>query len=236
MAQPKASNEGSNGKLIDTWIYEFPALVQHSDDDEGAPRHTVAAKKVPVELRLIKRFTGSTPPLATGEVEFLVVVKDTEDIKFRGTDIEALRVALWDQLDERYKTQWHEYFLVQVTPEAFYDGIGTGLAFGYSNVEKGIAWDGTLLLRQRRWGGETEIKPWPGEFRDKNGKVLACIPATTQNRKSLEEFRARIDVLRKRLADYLRPDQIMQTLANLSQNMLLPPTPDVEDEPSEDEE
>ena len=65
-------------------------------------------------------------------------------------------------------------------------------------------------------------KPWPGEFTDKNGKVVACIVASTENTKALEEFAERVNALRKKLADLLKPDNITLTLMNLSSNSLLP--------------
>jgi hypothetical protein len=130
---------------------------------------------------------------------------------------------MWDLLSDKYRTKWETYYLVEIKPEHVYEGIGTGFTFGWDEVEKGVAWDGSLLLRQHRNYGGTVISPWPGEFRDKNGKVMACIPGTPENLRALREFRDRIDALREKLADFLRPDVIQQTLSNLSGNNLLPP-------------
>lgn len=236
MARQKSSNEGSGGKLLDTWIYEYQGLTEYGNGPEGETRKSVEAKKVEVELRLIKKFADSAePPLATKEVSFVVVCKEA-DIKLAGTDIEALRTAMWEKLGKRYEVKWERYYLVRIRPESPYEGIGTGFTFSYDWVEKGTAWDGTLLLRERqRFRGGDRISPWPGTFRDKNGQVMACIPETPENTKALKEFRERIDALRELLAGFLRPEQIMHTLANLNGNSLLPaPASKSEDEtPSE---
>jgi hypothetical protein len=42
------------------------------------------------------------------------------------------------------------------------------------------------------------------------------------NREALEEFGKRIDALRERLADYLKPQHIMKTLTGLNGLALLP--------------
>lgn len=223
MAKPKSSNEGSDGKLIDTWHYEYQGLSQQEDgDDQDNDLHRfVEPKKVAIDLRLIKHFEGDTPPLAVKTVEFLLICKEL-NIRLRGTGIEQLRAAMWDRLDERFKTKWERYYLVEISASAYYEGIGTGLAFGYRHVDRGVAWDGTLLLREYRSHRGDVIEPWPGEFKDKQGRVIACIPATTMNREGLDEFRQRIDALRDKLASFLRPEEIMKTLANLSNNSLLP--------------
>ena len=225
MAQQKSSNEGSGGKLLDTWIYEYEGILHTEvEEDDGSPRPApqVVGKKVVVELRLIKKFTDSDkPPLATKEVWFRVVCKEA-GIKLEGTDVEILRKTMFGQLDKKYEVLWEDYFLVTIKPEHPYDGQGTGLMFSYERVEKGIAWDGTLLIRERRWAHDATISPWPGEFKDKDGKFVACIPASTENRKAVQEFAERIDLLRGQLADCLRPNNIMKTLTGMSNLALLP--------------
>ena len=235
MAKQRSSNEGSGGKLLDTWIYEYKGITEYDNGPEGETRKTVESKKVEVELRLIKKFSDSAqPPLATKEASLTVVCKEA-DIKLTGTDVEALRVAMWAKLDKRYEVKWERYYLVRIEPATSYEGISNGLTFSYDWVEKGIAWDGTLLLKERpRFSNGDRISPWPGTFKDKNGKVMACIPETEANTKALREFRDRIDALRERLAAFLKPDVILNTLAELSTNKLLPP-PEEKNDGDEDE-
>jgi len=225
MARQKSSNEGSGGKLIDTWIYEYKGIqekVPAGADEDAKPRQTVEDKKVEIELRIIKQFADSdTPPLATKEVYFRVVCKEA-DIILEGPDIEALRCAMWEKLDKKFEVQWFNYFLVEIRPERPYEGIGTGFVFSWKNIEKGIAWDGTELLRERVYGGKSRISPWPKLFRDRSGTVLACIPDNKQNSAALREFRDRIDLLFLKLREFVKPEAIMQTLAGISTSNLLP--------------
>lgn len=223
MAKQRSSNEGSGGKLLDTWIYEYKGIAEYENGPDGETRKQVEAKKVEVELRLIKKFADSAePPLATKEVSFVVVCKEA-DIKLFGSDVEVLRTAMWEKLDSRYEVKWERYYLVRVEPMNPFEGIGAGFTFGYDWVEKGTAWDGTILLKERpRYGSGDRISPWPGEFRDKRGRVMACIPHTEANTRALREFSDRINTLREMLAGFLKPDQIVATLANLAQSNFLP--------------
>jgi hypothetical protein len=138
---------------------------------------------------------------------------------------------MWEHLDKKYEVKWESFFLVRVSPGVIYEGLGTGINFSRQRVEKGTAWDGTLLLRHSD-GLRRSIDVWPGEFRDKRGVVIACIPASRANDAALDEFGLRIDALRKRLADFFRPERIMHTLENLNsaQAALPPPPPPPPDE------
>jgi hypothetical protein len=213
----------AKGKLVDTWIYEYKGIADPVDPDaeEQPPQH-VEAKKVSIELRLIKNYADSEkPPLATKDVTFQVTCKEA-DIDLWGSDIEALRCAVWGLLDKRFEVKWETYYLVEVQPSNPYEGIGTGLTFGYDTVEKGTAWDGTLLLKRYvRYGSRTEILPWPERFRTKAGKTIATIPATDKNRAAMKEFRDRIDELRDKLAAFLKPENIERTIEQLSHAQFL---------------
>lgn len=99
------------------------------------------------------------------------------------------------------------------------------MEFSYERVEKGVTWDGKELLRQRDWRADVVVKPWPGRFEDRNGRVIACIEVTDHNTAALEEFTRRIHELRRRLSDTLKPENIGHTLATLSSLALLPPAP-----------
>jgi hypothetical protein len=217
MAKPKSSDAGSGGKLIDTWYYEYEGIEETHEDESS--QH-VKPKKVAIEVRILKKFEGEAPPLATKSVIFTV---SGENFKHAGTDIELLRLAMWADLDAKFAVKWEDYFLVRIDHSHPYQGQGTGMHFSYETVEKGTAWDGTLLLRQRDWARDLVIKPWPGEFTDKHGNVMACIIDSPENRKSLEEFSSRIDGIRDRLAEFLKPSEIMKTFASMNGSFLLPP-------------
>lgn len=216
-----AQNNGK-GTLVDTLHYRFVGLeieggrlTAEADEQVDPASCRVASKTVPVEVRLIKHFNreaeGSNRPV--DRVEFALSCKNPE-FRIKGPDIEILRRAVWDHLDSELRVHWEHYYLVQVEPEIVYRGRGCGMSFIYRNVERGVAHDGTLLLREYR-GHEHVITAWPGEFRDERNKLMACIPATDANTAALEEFAKMIDEMRKRLAQFFRPEQIMRTLQNL---------------------
>lgn len=221
----------ADGVLVDTWHYDavnVPSGAGERPDDESDAVE-VATRKVAIELRLVKGFAGAKPPLAVSDVKFLLVCKEI-GFRVQGTDIEALKVAMWDKLDERFKVKWERWLLVRVDRHDPYEGYGAGLVFSVQHVERGTAFDGTHILRERRrYDREYAISPWPEQFKEKNGRTLACIPDTPQNAQALEEFSGRIHALRKHLAEFVKPDRIMQTLANINDHIrmaALPAPPD----------
>lgn len=90
---PKARSQ-SNGKLVDTWWYEYTGVpVKQDGEPEAKPI------KVAVKLYIVKKFKGDTPPLATKEVWFELVCENPE-FNLKGPDVEALRAVMWGELDK----------------------------------------------------------------------------------------------------------------------------------------
>jgi hypothetical protein len=238
-------------RVIDTWIYkvkdvefETREYVEPEDGDHGKDERSeseryemkkqrVKNKIVTMQVELHKKTTHSEePPHPTQDVHFEVYCKEL-DLRMNGTDIEALRAAVWAHLDKKFGIKWEYYYLVKVEKQRAWRADGTGMVFNYDGVWKGTTWDGKLLLKQYD-GGHYVIKVWPGEFTDEHDKVIACIPADEMNKTALKEFTRRIDVLREKLADFLRPENIVATLTNMSALALLPPAPP--GEPKDNEE
>jgi len=227
-------------KVIDTWFYKVKDVEfqdeEYVNEDDREPdgkkykevKTRVRNKTVKVELRMEKTTKQSSEaphPLDTVSLE---VYCPELGQKLVGTDIEALRAGMWAMLDKKFEIKWERYYLVEVQREHPYSASGCGLMFSYKDIHKGTTWDGKHLMKIWRGGmhgNGDRIEPWPGEFTNKAGKVIACIPDNDMNRAALEEFSNRIDELRKRLADFLTPERIMQTLANLAGVALLPPVP-----------
>ncbi len=211
----------TQGKLVDTWVYAYRGVEQADDvDGDDSKKKLVTDQRVELRVYMVKEQTAlRSPPHLTAGVLFRV---DCENPKFQltGTDVELLRKDAFARCDDRFKTRWTPYYLVEVRPEHPYQGLGSGLCFSYRQIEKGIAWDGTELLKDRDWNArryEDKIEAWPGDFTDKQGKVIACIPNTPANDAALEEFAKRIVKLRESIASLLEPKVIMQTLTHLSQ-------------------
>ena len=212
----------ATGKLVDTWYYTCPDVTPATNVDPDHPRPTpVKSAKVPIQVRIVKNFHDDGPPQSPRSVVFELSAQ-TPEIQLSGTDIDALRAALWDKLDAHYAIRWEAWYLVDLIKESPYDGSGTGLTFQYQRVEKGLAWDGTVLMRQHRHTAREQVSFWPNEFRNDRGRLIACIPGTPTNDAALEEFTRCIDELRKRLGQFLTPTTIQDTLLNLGSNPLLP--------------
>ncbi|MBG6083086.1 hypothetical protein [Rubrivivax gelatinosus] len=231
----RTRNNGRDGALIDTWYWKYQGVdsdlsahlkgeERDLEDDGNGPRQDrrpqlVKEQVVKIEVRLLKELADEQVPRTVRAVEFAVVCPAL-GIRLQGTDIEALRVALWSKLESIHAIRWERWYLVQISPASSYVGdIETGFCLSESTIYRGVARDGTALMRERPRGrnyAEWRYGLWPGEYQDRNGHVMACIPATEANERSLEEFRARIRELRCRLSELVRPEVILQTLANLS--------------------
>lgn len=231
-------------KLIDTWTYKVKDVEletlewqEPEDGDYTRPdersfedkykrgKKRIKNKLVTVNVYLVKRTRQSEEPPHPLDMVNAKVTCPELGLKMEGTDIVALKDAMWACLDKKFEINWERFYQVQVNKTRVYCGDdGTGLEIVYADVYRGTTWDGKLLLK--RWRGhEYKIDVWPGAFKDEQGKVMACIPATDENREALKEFCRRTDTLRGMLADFLRPDVIQQNLARLASCALLPPAP-----------
>lgn len=230
MARAKPSQSSGMGTKVDTLWYDIEQLVgeDRSDDDEGADRRKVVNRKVNIDLYMTKKFNtldDRPPPAETVDLAFTLFCEEL-DIKVRGSDIGVMLKDMRAQLDHRFKIKWVNYFIVRVGPTRNYDGgMGTGLQFSYDTVERGVALDGSVLLRRfNRWGGLHSntwiIEPWPKDVKE-NGKLVATIIATDENRAKLELFQEKIDLLRKALAAMVTPERLEETLLNASRDEFL---------------
>ena len=238
------------GKLIDTWTYKVkdieldtmewqePEDGNHMKDERPSDekykrgKRRIKNKLVTVNVYMIKRTEQSEEaPHPLRDATLLVRCPELE-IKIEGTDIVALKDAMWSMLDEKYEIKWERYYQVQVQ-KGYIHGDGTGMDIVYDDVYKGTTWDGKHLIK--RWRGhEFKIDVWPGAFKDDNGKVMACIEATDENLTAVKEFCRRVDLLREKLAEFLKPDVIQQNLAQMASMALLPPVPkEIEEETDE---
>lgn len=237
----RKSNNG-NGLLIDTWHWKYPGVESElaaglrGEKDEDDPLDDATQKDkvllvkdqvVPIEVRILKNYDDGALPRKVNAVEFEVSCKQL-GIFVSGTDIEVLRQAVWSRLEKEFHIKWETYYLVQIASARSYVGdYETGFALSQNTIYRGVAKDGTILMRETDRGrtySNWKYKPWPGEYQDKGGHVIACIPATEENDRAMKEFRARILELQKRLSHLVKPANIYQTLADLSKAGLPSPT------------
>lgn len=236
-------------RVIDSWVYKVKDVeverldyVEEGERDGTETQFTesesnrykerkerIVNKTVTVEVRLCKRTVQSEEPPHPLESARLEVYCKELDIKLEGTDVEALREAMWSKLDKKFEITWETYYLVTLRHQRPYTGRGTGLELCYEHISKGTTWDGNCLLR--KWcGSEEQIKPWPGSFKDRDGNVIACIKETDANEDAMKEFCRRIDLMREKLQEFLMPENIQATLNNMAGLTLLPPAGPKEEE------
>jgi hypothetical protein len=235
-------SDNGQGLLIDRWHWKYKGveseLAAHARGEADIageplkeapdePPKLVKDQVLEIEVRMLKNFEDGQLPRALNSTEFRVSCK-AMDITVVGTDLELLRRAVWAKLEKEFEIEWEEWYLVQIaSAQSFKGDFEVGFALSQNTIYRGVAHDGSLLMREYDRGrtfGPWRYKAWPGEYQDKGGHVIACIPATKENRKALDEFRARILELQSRLSELVKPEVILSTLANLAQAGLPAPS------------
>lgn len=218
----------TQGKLVDTWIYAYRGAPADFGVEEDKQPQLVQDKKVEFKVYIVKEQKAlAEPPHLTAGVSFKVECEEPL-LRLTGSDLEQLRQEAFARCNTHYSTEWERWYLVEVIHQSPYQGNGSGFILQYRDVERGVAWNGTVLLKDRDWNSrryEEKISAWPGNFTSRGGKIIACIPATPENTAALKEFTKRIELLRGALEKMLTPDNIDTTLKRLSSMTLLPPAP-----------
>lgn len=228
----------TNRKKVDTWFFNLQDVLDKqvqrkpdpdAEDDEPVMEtvQRMEERKIPVDLFMEKETEEvKTPPHPLEKVKFIAKCYRSEyklDIEIEGTDIEAVRAAVWAEMDARFEIKWHDYYKVYLDQSRIYIGLGEGMDFYYDEVWKGITWEGKELLKEwsRNRDDYYKISPWPGRFTDRNGNVIACIPRNDMTEQALKDFGEKIAKMREVLKKYLTPEAIMATLSNMSGLRLL---------------
>lgn len=229
----------TNRKKVDTWYFNLQDVLdrqiqkKHDPDAEDGDEpqfetvQHVAERKIAVELYLEKETEEvKTPPHPLKNVKFIAKCRESQykiDLEIEGTDIEAVRSAVWAEMDARFEIKWHKYYKVYLDRSQIYIGRGDGFDFYFDEVWKGITWEGKELLKEFSQSRDEhyKISPWPGKFTDRNGNIIACIPRNDMTEAALNDFASKIEKMRGVLRQYLSPETIMSTLINMSGLKLL---------------
>lgn len=213
MARGQIRQSPGKGKKIQS----FPFDVEQEADGR------VITRKVMIDAYLQSRYDESSlPPKAVLSTQFYMecVADDGASEQEYGTDLNACLKAMRAKLDRRYKISWKRWLMVKVESDRIHDGTGAGVTLSWSDIERGVTLDGDVLMRRFNvWGdfnNRWEVSPWPEVFKDKKGRVVACIEATDANVKALEAFAQKLNELRKTLAAFVAPDRIEETLAMIT--------------------
>lgn len=208
MARGDITHSPGKGKKIGT----FPYDVEQEVDGK------VISRKIEIEVYMQSKYGHSdTSPKPVVATQFYTRCGEFEEW---GTDLNACLQAMRGKLDRKYKIHWERWLLVRVDPARVYGGIGAGVELSWTDVERGVTLDGDVLLRRYNVHGDFnnkwEISPWPEQYRDKNGKVVSCIKATEENQAALDEFAGKLRELTKTLANFVAPENIEETLAQIT--------------------
>lgn len=208
MARGSISQSAGHGKKISV----FPFDVAQEVDGR------LVTKKVDIEVYMQSKFGDSDgPDKPVVACQFYLRCEGFEEW---GTDLNVCLQAMRGRLDKKYQIKWERWLLVKVTPARIYRGTGAGTELSWTEVERGVTLDGSVLMREydtyadfrNRW----KVSPWPEVYKDSSGKAVACVPATEDNVKALEAFATKLRELTKTLAEFVAPDRIEETLAQIA--------------------
>lgn len=229
MARAKPAKSTGMGQKVETLWYDVEQMVGEDEkDEEGVDSRKVVNRKVAIDLFLQKQFNTADDrpaPAETIDLSFTLHCAESGDT-VHGFDVRAMLKEMRGKLDHRFKIKWADYFIVRVGPARSYDGgIGTGLSFSYDTIERGVALDGSVLMRRmnhysRLHDRAMVIEPWPKDVKE-NGRIVATVIASEENRARLELFQQKIDLLRKALAAMVTPQRLEETLLLASQDEFL---------------
>ncbi len=209
MPRGNISRSPGHGKKIGV----FPFDVEQEADGR------IVTKKVEILAYMQSKYKEySEPKKEVTAVQFYLSCEGEEEY---GTDLDACLKAMRGKLDLKYKIKWERWLIVRVSPDRVYgEGMGAGCRLSWKDIERGVTLDGSVLMREYDthgdWNNKWKISPWPEVYKDKSGKVVACVQATEENEKALEMFAEKLRELTKTLAAFVAPDKIEETLALIS--------------------
>jgi hypothetical protein len=222
MARARVRNTPGGGTKIDTLFYDAEQVVGTERDEEGSSRDKVIQKKIAIDLYMQKAFvtdTSKPTPASTKDIGFRLKCEETGDEVF-GCDISVMIKDIRSKLDHRFRIAWKRWFLVRIDPVRVYDASGSGLELKWEDIERGEAYDGSILMRKYNSYADVNaskwvVSTWPENFVER-GKMIAAIEATEENEALLNNARVQVDVLRNKLVELLGPKLIMETLHRLA--------------------
>ncbi|MBY3432809.1 hypothetical protein HFN89_01290 [Rhizobium laguerreae] len=222
MARARVRNSPGGGSKIDTLYYDAEQVVGSESDGNGGTCDKVIQKKIAIDLYMQKAFvtdTSKPTPAATKDIGFRMKCEETKDEVF-GSDISAMIKEMRSKLDHRFRITWKRWFLVRINPARVFTGIGSGLELSWENIERGEAYDGSILMRRYNAYADVNsshwiVTTWPENFVER-GKMIAAIEATAENEALLDNARVQVDILRNKLVELLGPHLIMETLQRLA--------------------
>ena len=163
-------------------------------------------------------------------------------IEIESGDISELAKMARELLEEWFKIDWKPKLVVAVTASTSIDQwdrergvrMNSGFEMSVSGWDEGVqSKTGRIFRREHDRWGEKRHK-YAGDIKSsREGKstradkiTVAVIDDTPENRKALEDMSAGLNDLMRRLQQFLRDDNLQQTLADAAFRKLLPEVSD----------
>lgn len=222
MARAKIRQSPGHGSKIDTFHFDIEQVVGEDQHADGQPINRTLQRKVQFDLYMVKKFDENTdlpPPAAVTDVSFRFICDETKDEVF-GSDVSVMLKEMRSKLDARFKITWKRWFLVKIEPAKAFSADGSGLTLSWEEIERGVAYDGSVLMRRyQSWASlhssKWKVSTWPENFIEKN-RMLAAIEANEANEQALNKAKDQIDELRRMLVARVGPKMIEETLRTLT--------------------
>jgi hypothetical protein len=216
----------SGGKLIDEWKFLSPFK------NKTAPNLVVQ-----ISIDKTKK----------DRIEF-VAHADCLPVQYRNTDIEQLRqaveAALRFQHDMLTGVQWEEWLEVEVrghiSESTYWKTRESDLRITYLPIKRGVepktgapyvinANGIAVPFPKPKRAGELDEGEVEHEMRGMSGRdkeaEYSYLPATPENIAALDELMGRMQALHGKLAEFLRQDNVQQSLADMTSRLPALPAP-----------
>lgn len=218
----------SDGKVIDTWHY---VGKYHANTDT----------EIALPVRLCKaedprnnqpRNRGGT--FQTREVRFKIELPENAPgapRTFEGTDIEILREAVFDYLDDQSEGSWTTYFRVVVAgSNRTWDkeDMSRELTISYDTIEVTKRSNGKWMYREEGYRSRYDYHdglPWEskeGRSRPRDDRSICYVLGTDENEEALKSFLKQIDTLREKISGFLTATPVITDFVNMAAQLALP--------------
>lgn len=215
-----------DGKVVAKLKYRL------NDADVMIPVRLVQETKKVEQSRAPYKGKGSKPRHTTGCI-FCVYLEEIglkpgeeEPDSIEATDIEILRAAVMDKLDQEHELEWERWYLVKVTDGYCNDMDEIGLKLEWEPVCIAELPDGRKVHRMEGYRRTDNIRdgvPETGPGNRRRDGMTSLILATDENHKALLALRDRMIEVRELMMKFMAPDKIEQTLASATDRLLPKP-------------
>lgn len=196
---PQLREPSGDGKLIDKWCYHVPTTI------EGK----IGTRVVNLEVRLKNtNIQSRNKPAEVFSTSFVVTCKEL-NISAHGTDIEAIRAAVWNKLDGRFESKIENLIMIRTNKEAFHKDIKKtrcfSLDFKVTKVRRLTMKDGSrFMIDDVYYRTSQYLQTW-NDFIKRYNEDTVFLSDTSENNIAIESFMNQLSALHGKLSEFLTP-------------------------------